>query len=410
MARIREGFSPSFGIGGTMGVARAAPGQRGPMVRGSMASGRRAAEVPPQAAATQTLQPTVAQARAPLPPKREARTVTASDRSAVVSGDESAFQAPISLYGAIEVQPGGQSNVQAGAISNNLGRAIEVHEIRFTVTADDTTGYFFDPGGALRVFMSVGGKPLMNVPMPLWNSGKVEGIPVNNWPNDGGQPPGFTALPASNIGVEHVWRLSRPFLLPAGTAVDVSFEHAGNINVTVTGGVALIGRFTAKTSRVTALPYMLFWGSKAFENAVGSDTNAERDLKNVLGRPLHIDRIIGRHASLTSGKADDAAAVVNSFGDGRLDYDHFTAVAPTQAMAKLKLNTSRNQQIIRDAIPFWDLFGTEGSWECPHILAPGDFYRAEIVASTAIAFGSGPPATFQHYANIAFVGWREETL
>jgi hypothetical protein len=321
------------------------------------------------------------------------------------------FSPPICLYGNVVVEVGGEAQVPVGTISNNTGRPIEIREIRFSADSGDATYNFANLGGALQASISIGGRPVVRDPAPLWSLGRLENVV------------GQTLVTTINAttAMQYVWRLSRPLLLPPRCEISVKFVHPGIVNFAITGHVALLGRYVDRSDRVTAIPYVLAWRSKNVGIAAATDESDEKTLANTIGRAFQIDRIIARHAVLNSGSgAHISTNSALAFHDGRgqaYPGGLHGVVAPALGLLRLKLATSRNWQIIGKPTPIWDVFGMSGALEVPHVLPPGDFFKAYVQyyatdpeLSITPNFAPAAPTTYQHALHLSFVGWREDTI
>lgn len=335
-----------------------------------------------------------------LPVRRGGPTPSARHREA----GPSPFSPPIALFGQVDVLPGSEQEVSTGSISNNMGRPIEVREIRFVASiASSGANQFLNPAAVLSATITVNGKPLMAVPTPIWSLCRLDRA-------------GNQIVADARLGTTYVMRLSRPMILPSKAEVRCRFSHNGVVPFTVTGGACLAGTFTDKREPTTAVPYALFWEStQRLATDVLSETSPEKNLTNSLKTSFHVDRIICRHVTLGSGAANTSLTDPAIFlSDGRGGGGDFGFVAPIEQMLSIKLATSRNQQIIPFAVPIWHAFQTSGAIEIPHVMAPSDFYRATI--ASALPVDSFVPAllaqipTFRHNAHLSMIGWREEAL
>lgn len=316
------------------------------------------------------------------------------------------YAPPACLYGDVVVNPGTEGEVPSGAISNNSGRAIEVREIRFTADAANTSTTFSNLGGVLRAALTIGGKPVMAEPVPLWNLGRMDNLSAQDYVAAGVE-----------LATQYVWRLERPLVLPPRCTVTAKFSHPGTVNFAINGRIALLGKFTDERTTTTAIPYALSWRSKESRVVDDTDISDERALLNTLGKTLHISRIIARHASLGSGTSVAPTAATLLFGDGRGNNGNGDGVAQAMGLLRLKLHTSRNWPIINDYQPIWDMFAIAGAIEIPHILPAGDFYKASVKfyatapdSGLAPTWPGGTPSTYRHSLHLSFLGWREETL
>jgi hypothetical protein len=316
------------------------------------------------------------------------------------------YAPPACLYGDATIDPGTEAEVPTGTISNNSGRAIEVREIRFTADAPNTSSTFSNLGGILRAAITIGGKPVMSEPVPLWNLGRLDNFSAQ----------GYVAA-GVELATQYVWRLERPLVLPPRCAITAKFSHPGTVNFPIIGRIAILGKFADDRTPTTAVPYVLAWRSKESKIVADTDISDERALANTLGKTLHITRILARHASLCSGTTATPLASALLFSDGRTNEGNGAGVAQTMGLLRLKLHTSRNWPIINDYQPIWDVFAVAGAIEVPHLLPPGDFYKAAVKFYTsapdsglAPTWPGGTPLTYQHSLHLSFLGWREEAL
>jgi len=300
---------------------------------------------------------------------------------------------PVHFYAEADVAAGAEATLRNEALSNRTGRPVEIHEIRLSAFMDfagAVAGSWVDLGGIARFRLSAGGKPITNAFVPMWNVGKIE--------NRVSQIVGSNGMDA--INTTFVWRLSRPWHIPNGMPVECQFQHSGAINTSINAKIGLAGNFVDRKSTTSFFPYATAYVSRAFDysSTLLTDESSERDLVNMTGKTLTVDRIIGRVGVVRS--------TANALTKEILDFDD----AAVDDTVTIRMVTSNNLPIIPEFASIRQVFGYyPSSIDIEHEVDPGDFYRVSVrkVAGAVLA---DPYTTYTAQVNISAVGWRQEAI
>lgn len=304
---------------------------------------------------------------------------------------------PVHFFAESDVTAGGEATLKSEALSNRTGRGVEIHEIRLAAWLDpQTTIESIDLGGVLRLRLSVGedkkAKILTNGFIPFWLLGKTEQEPSQVFI-------GGNAVAAGGASALYIWRLSRPWYIPPNVPVNAQLQHSGALRDTVRGMIGLAGRYVDVRS-TSFVPYASAYVSKPFGYSdVDTDESNERDLVNITGRVLTVDRIIARVGVIKNVTA--SGTLIGSYLD-RSD-------AAQVRMVNLRMFTSTNLPIIRDYSAPRAIFGYSRSLDSEHQLGVNDFYRVGV-RKTAGEVVTPAFDTWSAQAQVSIVGCREEAV
>lgn len=224
-------------------------------------------------------------------------------------------------------------------------------------------------GSALNVLvrLQLGRNPLTNGYVPFGVLSKL----INSEQN--GDATGVESLPESIV-----WRLPRPLYVPAGEIVTASFLANGsvtstNVVLTYAGRSVLMDYPVPKKIAIPWVTAFLPTRRAGGSNTTQESTNS--DLVNTLGVPLHAQRLVG----LMSGDTD-----------------------ALEALCLMQMRTSYGQVIIRDQVPFANVFSTERCWDLGSVMKPKDYYIVNLTENYATV---NPAHTVS--SAISLVGYRE---
>lgn len=301
---------------------------------------------------------------------------------------------PVHFFAETIVNASQEASVRSEAVTNRTGRPVEIHEIRLSAIALSslTTAFSIDPASFIGLRMSVGGKKITNAFVPMWLLGKTEQVFAQ-----------MLAGGASNsdAAASYVWRLSKPWYLPPNVEVEVDFSHTGGIRFPIRAEIGLAGKYLDSKPTTSSVPYAASYVSKPFDYtaADGSgfdfDSSSEKDLVNIAGRTINVDRIIVR---VGSARVTGGVAVAN-FND----INHIGVARNTL----LRLATSKNIPIIRDYSVVRAVFGETCAMETDFQLSPSDFLRASVKNLDGVTLTT-PFTTYTSQLFASILGWREE--
>lgn len=328
------------------------------------------------------------------------RIVAASMPSLVRPGSRPAsaqparFSYPIHLFAEADVPAGAEATVRSSALTNRLGVPLEIREIRVGALAGAAAAAgkaLMDAGGLIRVSLSVNGKPITHGYVPMWCLGVTEDYydQVSIW------------VTGTNFGAwaQYVWRLSRPWYLPAGAEVAAQFQNMQGGRFTITGQIGLAGRTAPKAATTSCIPYAAAWASQpVLDTDTTTEESAETDLLNVTGRMATIDRIIARVASRFTTVI--SAQNILIFND-TIGWPNLTSGV------ELNVFTSDHRAVTKGFIGVAEVFGPRRAIEVVHQFAPGDFYRASLRKTAAVSSGAND---FYSQAFVSVLGYREEPV
>lgn len=305
---------------------------------------------------------------------------------------------PIHFFDDATIPPGGEVTLRSEALTNKTGKPIEIHEIRFSAIAVQpsyTEANTIDVAGFTLVKILFAGKPVTNAFVPMWLLGKSEQSASNVYITPGGA--------AQEGGSIYVWRLSKPWYLPPKATIEVQFQHTGGVRFSVHAMIGLAGSFVADHRTSSAVPFAAGYVSKPFDYAAADgsghdyDESSERDLANITGKILNVDRIIGRAGCAIS----DAGSTQSNFVDSA-----YIGVVRTTL---IRIQTSKAISIIRDYSSFRAVFTDQRSIDLPFQLDPGDFLKVSIRNDDAPTLAT-PYSSYTSQAFVSIVGWREEAI
>lgn len=262
-------------------------------------------------------------------------------------------------------------SVNTAALANPHGLAMELLEVRFRISPDNTAteSYFQVTGQAIGVKMDMGNIPIIDSAVPVSQFGSFRDTSEF----------GTTQYSASGVirtlPTSYYWRLKYPLYVPAGSVVVPSFEHLGQNPFPVKVAVIYICRSMPEGHKIPArvmVPWVGSYNSKSFDQITdapaSSDRSSELDLLNPFRVPLEIVKLTGR-ATLTSQVSEEIGLAIEEQMNFR------------SRLAKVRIRSSRGDDVVRTPTPFnglfplgWREWGIAGQW----LMRPGEFYKARI--------------------------------
>lgn len=251
---------------------------------------------------------------------------------------------PIHLTATATLQSNSQQGVNAIALKNPSGEAMELLEIKWRLQIDysSSLGAAIALGGAVACKLDLGNYPLTNGFVPVWSFGRGENVANES---------NYLYTPAAVADVvrdEYRWRLPRPLYVPAGAVVMATFQNLGLIQPAITLQVSYSARSVARSPKKVFLPYASCYASKPLNAlAADSDQSSETDLGNPFDEPLHLQRFTGRVLTTASGYLVET---------GGAEYSAY--------LTRVRMSDSFGRPIIRSLIPFRNAFpAMSRSWE-----------------------------------------------
>jgi hypothetical protein len=324
---------------------------------------------------------------------------------------------------AIAGQPFFSLPLDARRLVNTYHRPIEISEIRFVVTGQQSlvgnvsqlTGGSSVLGAILGVRLHAGRDRLTgDDPVPIWMLGPpIQGNSTEAaYATNGEREITSNAFAAPDPATAVVdtyhyrWRFPKPMILPAGQAIagtvemiDLGFAGPTVVNGQVT--VAVVGRYLPQGSlpRTRSVPYATAYQYRRV-GGVDESQHPQRVFQNPFDRPLQVQHFLGRLTGLFAG----ATPVV-------FDASHTGAVLATGASSIQNRNGTLTMRFNApdgydsdNPVPFDRMFDTQRRvWEAPHALDPGQLWRFSVVAYPTPSNSTARPV-------ISLIGHREEAL
>lgn len=298
---------------------------------------------------------------------------------------------PVLFADQVTVPSGGEQVFRSEAFTNNLGRPVELHSLRFNASIlldalGNSTSTLIRSPGTIALSISVAGVPVTRGVVPMWAMCRSDNRRAET------SSVGFLPLAAM------CWYFSHPIPLRPGEGITLKARHLGVVPAPVLVGASFAGR-VSPAPIPNRVPFVASWTSKAFSfSEVGTDTMPPDALANDTERDLHIDRIIGRAIAY-----DDASTGLLT-GAELTDFSDVSVQAITAFLVRLGLSQSR--PILKTYTPWRTVFGQNAAVEMDTVLRPGDYFTADV-SHTA---GTTPPTPFtfsQNRAMLSVIGWRE---
>lgn len=307
---------------------------------------------------------------------------------------------PIHVYADASLQANSQVAVNAQALQNPLGGPMEIHEIRFKITADlpysvlDVTNPVTgDMGALIGVKMDLGTIEITNGFVPAWALGMDEDQYASVQVRE--IPPSGELIRDSSY---YRWRLPKPLYVPAGTTVVPQFQHRGFSSVPVQIGIGYSGRAlpgNAPPPSTNFVPWITSYYSKAFELRTAQsdfDQSAATDLFNKWDQPVMLQRL-GIHCpiiDLAAGSWYEWTINVGSF------YDYIQARIVDSGGLPIVRKYTPLGQIVNAMNRTWEMSGAA--------MPPGTFWNVFLRCDPTF---DDPGKTLIAQPQMALTGYRK---
>lgn len=322
---------------------------------------------------------------------------------------------PIHLTAAASVPSNSTTGVNAAALKNPTGAAMMIHQIKFSLKAQVSSGAQFQAtvlGGMILCDLKLGNIPLTNGFVPVWNF-----VKPNSFNSEL-----FTLITeeatADAAYAEFCWTLARPLYVPANAVIIPSFSNTGLVPNTIDVRISYAGRSLkagAAPPKRVFIPYVSSYISKNFPaDDEDSDESSELSIINPFDQPLKLQRLTGRCqnvrniAGLATVYADEGFSQVIVPG---LSSDYYLSMAtPGEEMISVKIYDSNGRPIVKDFTIFRAVFPTTTrSWEFDNgaVMDPQSYYRVFVDKQPALIGDTATDFTIFSQITIGAVGWRE---
>lgn len=288
---------------------------------------------------------------------------------------------PIHVYAEASVQANSQVAVDAQALQNPLGGPMEIHEIRFKITADLPQSIFTatdlvegDMGALIGVKLDLGTIELTNGFVPAWALGMDEDQYSSVQYRE--DPPSGLVVKSSSY---YRWRLPKPLYIPAGTTAVPQFQHRGFSAVPVQIGIGYSGRAlpaNAPAPAVNFVPWVTAYYSKAFElqpAGTNFDQSAATDIFNKWDQPVMLQRL-GLHCPIIDLNAGSWYEWANNAGSF---YEYIQARIVDSGGLPIVRKYTPIGQIVNAMNRTWEMSGAT--------MPPGTFWNVFLRCGPAIA-------------------------
>ncbi len=313
-----------------------------------------------------------------------------SIRSKLVYNNQSPAT-PIHLSASTVLKSGSSGTVNAAALKNPMGQAMELLEIKFELSADWVGEAAPALGGTISCELMLGKLKLTNAAIPVWGFGRAENLSGESKSNTASQR-GF---------LSYSWRLPRPLYIPAGEVVTPNFVHSGDIPDSVNVRIGYSARTVFTKPKIVYVPWVAKFVSKSFNplEDAGVDQSGELDLVNPHAEPLHLQRFTGRTLALIL-TASDAVRPTSENLPQSLGAQYLS----------MRMTDSYGRPIVRSFTPFRSVFSAlTRSWEMDNgaMLDPESYYVVNLKKEAMVLAAAAEGSYAQ--AHITMVGWRELT-
>lgn len=303
---------------------------------------------------------------------------------------------PFSFSGAVILPPGGSLPVNESAFTNNTGKPIEIHELKFALTASV-------PAGAVSAMIAVktvrkAVKRITQAPVPLSLLGirRGEMAEVSAWGISGEFNGGGTNNGGGlNLGGA-VWRVDVPFYLMSGETLLITLSHSNLVVGSILAAVTVSGKIVDQAPPSRWLPYAACYiGTQLdFTQSTFPQQNSnEQHLVNALNVPVKVMRFIGRVPTTYNGIYVEAGSLV--------------PMEVIESSITLTIRSGLGTPVVRFPLPFGRVFESIScALEVPHIAPPGHYYIATINTTPPVGIFVLP--NLQAIPMISMVGVRED--
>jgi hypothetical protein len=297
---------------------------------------------------------------------------------------------PIELYDVVTLQPNSEQAFKSRAFENTLKTPIELHRMVMAIQVLPASGVAASPSslagiGMIAFQLTVGRKdtPMTRGFVPAWLL-----TPSYNRTLEDGTATTFGST-------QMTWKFRTPVVIRPGEGVTVQAKHLGYIQIPATVHVVFAGNVVPRSDPTARVPYVFHWASKNFGyTEAGTDTSPPAALANDTGRPLHIERIIGRNAIFGALAVSPNNPVLTDFS---LSNDY----------TSVRMALSNDRPILRNFTAWNGVFNMAAAIEADFTMVPGDFVTASIQHAAEPTLTSAY-SYFNTQGLISLVGSREE--
>ena len=308
---------------------------------------------------------------------------------------------PIHLFATATLSPNSQVAVPAQNLQNPLGGPMEIHEIRFQISARQPTEalaslpvYLSDQGALVGVKLDLGSVELTNGFVPAWCLGQdmnenSKTLLINNLPTGR----------VNQISSYYRWVLPKPLFVPEGATIVPQFQHRGFAPVTVQVGIGYSGRAlprnTPQPSKVF-VPWVSSYYSQAMQFSTTTNTfdqSSPVDLFNKWDTPIQLQRFTVR-----------SPVIVPSLGQWA---DWNNTLGTYFDYMQARIIDSSGVPVVRKYTPLGEIVNPQNkTWELSGASqAPGDFWNVFLKMTPVPVAVTETTIIAQMQA--ALVGYRE---
>jgi len=311
---------------------------------------------------------------------------------------------PIGLTDRVGLLAGVDVQVDAGRMSAPALEALLIDEMRFVINypvSGTLPSGGMNGGGAILAKIELGAMPLTDDFVPLWNFD--ESGPI--WQQFiAGEGAGRNALESINGSTSfHRFRFPKPLLVLPGVSFNIKIrrrlspdpwsalvaaDDPVNVDIAALGHVV-----TGQRPSYINVPFVsAFVGTytAAASNTARLLVSSEAQLKNKIGRTIHIEKIVGRMGLFQRGPP------VNGEGD---------TGSPSRLVTVKITSSDFGIDPVTRPTPFVNIFPAyRHILPLPRDLSPQERLTAEVFLPS----GSIQPGDYAPF--ISFVAWREEAI
>jgi hypothetical protein len=319
---------------------------------------------------------------------------------------------PISLTASGTLHAGSVAGVNADALVSPYGLPMEIHEIKWLLSAPTNTII----GAGVGCYFELGDYKITNGYVPInafcrsillaqnvTTAGQVHAGDFVDYSMNSSNGEEITTTPSY---ANFVWRLKTPIFVPAGAVLLPKFEHRNLIPDDITVQVVYSGTVLPANYRPKklTLPWVAYWAVDGVAyNTASSQASLESDLANPYATPLNVQRFVGRinySGNITSVPPSERFATALSLpGNGLAEMaaKYFT----------IRMTHSSGANIIQSPTKFESVFysGTR-AWDV-NVDIPAKSYFVVQLDKIADATASGATAALRFQPIVGMVGYRE---
>ena len=315
------------------------------------------------------------------------------------------------LSASVLLAPGAQASPNKQSLTAPKGKGMFIHEIKFDVAmlaSDNPTvvspdAQFINFGAVIAASFKLGDLPITAQFVPLGMFSPCRKI----WSEI------CAATASGTFGgstSQYSWQPDEPIYVPPGALLEPMLMNLGFLNYNLRVRISYAGKIADNSPQRTRLPYIAFWKSPNFivNGTEVEQDSTEKDLVNLLDRPIRVERILGRVFQIYQA--------ASSPGPG---YPPVTIIEGTQPTIAISTTINYYAVLNQTKIRMTSSWGTKpiGDWtnwpaafdmltrsiEAAHEIPAGGFYIANVLC------GSEPRTDSQAMVCLSLVGSREVT-